>query len=92
MSPGDTVFITRYALTTGIMERKIARDPRDPDDVAADAVIVEWPSGLNGTAMFFRGQWQATREAAVAQANKMRVAKIASLKKQIAKLEAKSFS
>ena len=43
--------------------------------------------------LFLHGdEWHTTPEAAIARAEKMRTRKIASLKKQIAKLEAMTFS
>ncbi|MGE0278428.1 MAG: hypothetical protein AB7R40_23780 [Nitrospiraceae bacterium] len=71
-------------MTDGIIE---ARERRRGEPYA----WVEWPNGLNGQMMFSKKDWHETAEAALAQADAMRLKKIASLKKQIAKLEAMRF-
>jgi hypothetical protein len=76
-------YITKYALTNGIFK--------------TDGEINEnYPSmfSLPGThhSFFNEGkEWHRTLEGAVARAEEMRVKKIASLKKQIAKLEKMTF-
>lgn len=75
------VFITKYALTTGIF--------------AAD--VEDCGNGMVREAVrfgsFFHGkEWHLTREAAIKHAEVMRLKKVHSLNKQIAKLEALKFS
>lgn len=80
------VWITKYALTAGICER-------DVRELAEDGrhVFVSEDGALNGWAMYHGNDWHETREDAVACAEEMRTAKIASLKKSIAKLEKLTF-
>lgn len=78
-------YVTQYALSAGIRCVEIIRED---DDGYAN---VKWPGGLNGSALFNRNQWSSSAEDAVKRANAMRVAKIASLQKQITKLEKLTF-
>lgn len=75
-----TLYITKYALSSGILERE------QVDIDGRMAVVVE-PGGLNRRGYYHGSDWHLTREAALADAEKRRVARIASLKKQIEKLE-----
>jgi hypothetical protein len=74
------VFITKYALSQGIIESE-AR-------LTSIANMID--AGKRG--YFHKGEWFTTREEAEANAEHRRAKKIASLKKQIAKLEALSFT
>lgn len=78
-----TVFVTKYALTKGIFEREV----EDCFDISPDLVSVvgSWSE------YYHANDWHRTREEAVARAEQMRIAKIGSLKKQIARLEKLSF-
>jgi hypothetical protein len=49
------------------------------------------PSKLSYASHFHRPDWHETKEAAIARAEVMRKKKLASLKKQISRLEALSF-
>ncbi len=73
-------YITKYCLTDGIQEMD-------------GEVSKEWPKYFVTTnpKLFLPNCWHTTREAAVAQAEQMRIKKIASLKKQIARLEKLKF-
>lgn len=77
------IWVTKYALTAGIQE------------VEADTVE-ESMAGYkdsSGWRLWVHGKdWHRTRDSAVERAEEMRVAKIASLKKSIAKLEKLSFT
>lgn len=76
-------FITKYALTEGI--RII-----DNDSYGVDGGML-WN---NRDGYYFHGEgkeWHRTKESAVKRAEEMRLAKIASLKKSIAKLEKLKF-
>jgi hypothetical protein len=77
------VYITKYALTRGIIEAEVSRQRANEDGY----VVVFWDGGLNGENVFGPTEWRWEREAAVARAEEMRKAKIASHKKQIARLE-----
>lgn len=76
----ETVFVTKYALSDGIRECEVIK--RD-----ASYVQVKWPGGLNGWQLFQGAETWPTFEAAVRGADAARIKRIASLKKQIAKLE-----
>lgn len=81
------VFVTRYALTKGIYEKEVdeSRTPSVRRIMGNDSWVA-----VCGDARWFKigTDCCATRSSAVARAEEMRVAKIASLKKQIARLEA----
>lgn len=81
------VWITKYALSVGIKECEIDHYDADPN-----YVFVKWPGAVGGCAIFCGDDWHATHLAARSRAAAMRVAKIASLRKQIAKLEKLSFA
>jgi hypothetical protein len=74
------VWISKYALAQGIYEAEVDRY----ED--SQMVTIQHRYGCE----YFHGEgreWHMTREEAVARAEAMRAKKIASLKKQIAKLE-----
>lgn len=78
------VFVTKYALTDGI---------KTVDVVVSDS----YPEMVTGPGLFehYHGEgreWHRTMESAVAQAEKMRTRKIASMKKKLAKLENLKFA
>ena len=78
------VWITKYALSTGIKEIEA-----NVSSVSSD-MVTESGSIWN----HFHGEgrdWHRSREAATAKAEEMRKAKIVSLRKQIAKLERMTF-
>lgn len=79
------VWITKYALTAGIKVHKAKEEPRDGH------VVVHDRSGLNGWSMFFGKEWHLSEEEAIKRAEQMRSDKIASLQKQIEKLNRLSF-
>lgn len=79
------VWITKYALTAGIVERELIEHEKG-------YVQVKEPRGLNGWALYHGNDFHLSKAAAVARANKMRLDKIASLKTRIAKLEKLSFA
>lgn len=72
-------FITKYALTSGIkeIEGRISR--------------VSPKMFVSGYGSYHANEWHIYRASAIARAEEMRVSKIASLKKQIAKLEKLKF-
>lgn len=74
-------YITQYALTTGVYEisGRIIHSPTLIADATREYILYHKP------------HWHETVEEAMAQAEKMRIAKIASLRKQMAKLEKLTF-
>jgi hypothetical protein len=76
-------YITKYALSKGILE--LEGSNRIGNEDTFEAKTGQWMNSYHG------GEWWATRDAAVERADEMRVARIASLKKQIKKLEAMRF-
>lgn len=78
------VWITKYALTKGIFETdvEVCREI-NPDMVKQTGI--QWPQ------YFHKPHWHESWGDAAAQAERMRQAKLKSLKKQIAKLEAMRF-
>ena len=78
-------WVTKYALTSGI--RKISARACGSPGMIADTDERHFV-----TQYFFNDEWHTSPADALAQAEKMRVRKIASLRKQIAKLESLDFS
>lgn len=76
------VWITKYALTSGILEKEA--------EVCTDNMISVKDTGYY-TVYFHGNEWHKSRESAIAKAEEMRKKKIASLKKQIEKLEKMEF-
>ena len=76
------VWISKYALTQGIYEETVE-------------IYSEFPTMCSDVkyrlSCFHKPFWSNTREEAVAQAEKMRKAKIICIKKQLKKLEEKVF-
>lgn len=76
------VWISKYALTQGIYEKIVEIDN-------------EFPKMCNDVeytlSCFHKPFWSDTRKEAVAQAKKMQKAKIASIKRQLKKLEEMTF-
>lgn len=78
-----TVWVTKWVPDEPISECRVLGFDDD------GLIHVRWRHGW--AHKFWPDDWHPTREAAVARANEMKVAKIASLKRQIAKLEALEF-
>lgn len=76
---GMKVWITKYALTQGILERSI----RSFDDETAEDIT----GGHLRAKYYYKGEWHESKISAIAKAEEMRKKKISSLKKQIEKLE-----
>jgi len=83
-----TFWITKYALTSGI-QQVTANDPAGSG--FPEMLIVERPTCFPQHYHGDGREWHRTRESAVTRAEVVRKAKIASLQKQIAKLEKLSF-
>lgn len=78
------VWITKYALTKGIIEV-------DGELISSDFVSI-LNRGLSlPTHWFYKGDWHSDKQSAIKKAEEMRQKKIESLKKQIKKLEEMSF-
>ena len=77
------VWITKYALTKGIIETEGEVSDDFPDILDAKGIV----NYLHGEGK----EWHMTKESAVQKAEEMRQKKIASLKKQIDKLERMRF-
>ncbi len=77
------VWITKYALTEGIE----AIDGEIASDISENMFV---QSGRTGR-IYHGKEWHSTEESAIKRAEEMRIAKIASLKKQIARLEELEF-
>ena len=77
------VWISKYALTTGLYEAEV-----DPSNTCSGSVYDK------KTTAFYHGEgreWHRTKEDAIKRAEEMRIKKIASLTKQIQKLENMKF-
>ena len=77
------VWITKYALTDGIIEA-------EGKPYGFEWVSASWDNGFR-CSVFGQGEWFDTKERAIAKAEEMRQKKIASLKKRIEKLEEMRF-
>lgn len=77
------VWITKYALTDGIIEA-------DAELCGLDIISASWDNGTRCNN--FKGEeWWSTKKNAIEKAEEMRQKKIASLKKQIKNLEGMRF-
>ena len=79
------VWITKYALTQGILEKEAEICSTVPDNTMIKTVGSKYPEYYHGS------DWHYTNEEAVAKAEKMRRNKIESLRKQIKKLVCMKF-
>ena len=77
------VWITKYALTGGIIEA-------EGEPYGLEWVSASWDNGYWRND-FEQGEWFDTKEGAIQKAEEMRQKKIESLKKQIKKLEEMRF-
>lgn len=82
-----TAFITKYALTQGILE--VEANPILDKRMVCCGVSFALPGFC--TQDVFAKDWHETKPASIARAEEMRVAKIASIKKLLAKLEKMKF-
>lgn len=83
------VWITKYALTKGIIETDVYEECLGTDP-SGNMISVK----SNGYVSYFHGKgndWHTTKESAIQKAEEMRKKKISSLKKQIEKLEKMRF-
>ena len=83
------VWITKYALSKGIIETDVYEECLGTDP-SGNMISVK----LNGYVSYFHGKgndWHTTKESAIQKAEEMRKKKMDSLKKQIEKLEKMKF-
>ena len=83
MARTGKVFITTYALTKGILIKKVEFSKEEPD------MCIDKTGWYN--IYYHKPEWHITLGEALAKANDMRTKKIASLKKQISRLENKKW-
>lgn len=76
------VYITKYSLTEGIIEKEAEQFT----ETGVKTVNEQWPQ------YFHKPYWHETMQDALKHADELRIKKIASLKKQIAKLEKLTFN
>lgn len=81
------VFITKYALTSGIEEAEL--DVKENPEHFKKSCYGKWKGWTQG---FYNDDFHLTKEEALIDAEKRRKKKIESLKRQIAKLEKLSFT
>ncbi len=81
------IWSTKYALSNGLLEHEVEFDESRPDYVWTGPPGQMGSYPLAGCGV----QWHRTKESAIRKSNELRTAKIASLKKQIAKLENLTF-
>jgi hypothetical protein len=91
MTMATTIWVTRYALSSGIfsVEADIKTSNSDGADGPTTASFKREQDVWN--IYVHKPDWYRTREDAVKRANEMRRKKIISLKRQIEKLEALTF-
>lgn len=78
------VWITKYALTKGIIEV-------DGELISSDFVSILNRGASLPTHWFYKGDWHSDKQSAIKKAEEMRQKKIESMKKQIQKLEEMRF-
>ena len=78
------VWITKYALTEGIIEKD---DAEICANINPQMISVSWTNGLNGRNNFYKGQWFENKEDAILEALRLKRDRIQSLEKQIKKLK-----
>jgi len=80
------VYITKYALTEGIIELQDVESPKE-----FPTMIVDRRKEAGGWHSYHKPHWHENEREAIARAEEMRVAKIRSLRKQLSKLEKMKF-
>lgn len=87
MKKGDIInaWISKYALTDGVCARRVEFCG---DDMVNDLK----PDGSRGWGYFHKGDWHLSKADADQKAEQTRQRKIASVKKQLARLEALTFT
>jgi hypothetical protein len=80
-NPIITAYVTKFALTTGILKTEAEHC------ISSSADMIAYPPTLGPSSYAHGNEWHVTLEEALARAEEMRQKKIVSLKKQIARLE-----
>lgn len=83
-----TAWVTKYALTHGIFSTPVRLCQNSTTSMVSD---LHPDRDKHGGTNYHGNDWHRTREEAIAHAEKMRVKKIASLEKSIAKFKALDF-
>lgn len=84
MTERFTVYITLYALSSGIFEAEV--------EMTTSEKTVYHPSDRIGCSRcYHKPHWHETREEAIERAEQMRLKKIASLEKQLKKIKKLNF-
>ena len=78
------VYITKYALTKGIIEKEV-----EPNTSISDKMVTEIKNGHRNS--YHKPFWYESKEEAIAHAEILRKAKLNSLKKSISKIEKLDF-
>lgn len=86
-----TIYVTKYALTSGIIEHHDAKPTTSGDGYTVPATYDENGRLFTFAQSFFNKDVHLTRESAVARAEVMRAAKVKSVKTQLKKLESMKF-
>lgn len=84
----EKFWISKYALTMNVFEVEA-----EPADTCNDMLVVR-PDGKIGHTQYYHGEgrdWHRTKEAAVARAEQIRIKKIASIHKQVKRIEGLKF-
>lgn len=84
MTERITIWVTKYALTKGIQKHDDCR-------ISDYTPKMAYRAGTNSMIYYHDNEWHRTEAEAIARAEEMRLAKVASLEKQIAKLLAMTF-
>lgn len=75
------VWVTKYALTTGILKKRVRLG------LCSENIVTEHSTNYS----YFKRDWHRDEESAIAKAEEMRVAKIESLGKQLVKYKGMTF-
>lgn len=84
MSERRTVFVTKYALTDGIIECETLESDHNGEKYQ----FVKWLGGCNGRKLFTKHEWRPTLFEAQERAREMAKSRLKSLEKQRKRLEA----
>lgn len=82
------VWITKYAITSGIFETEVIKSMSEFEDMISYNSYSDNKSNIEHC---HKPDWHVDKESAIKRAEEMRIKKIASLKKQITKLENMKF-
>lgn len=86
-----TVYVTQYALTDGIREKKVLLCGSDVQCADINQCIMVQDAENSRNVFYHKPHWHVKREDAIKQAELMKARKVQSLNKQIAKINALKF-